>query len=629
MYNIKNAKDTKDIEDIKNIKIAKPYNFINKPIELTKIVNEMIGRNIINKRDMTLFIKEMQKKYKMPLSTHHILYIYRVLVKDGRVGYDKKFEVLLRKKISRSQSGVIVVAVFTSPYPKSGKKMSKFSCKYDCYYCPNEPGQPRSYLLNEPGVLRANRNNFDAVQQFMDRANTYIVMGHPVDKIELLVLGGTWSSYPPSYQEEFIRDCYYAANTFYDAEQGTRGRKSVDDEILINETGSCRIIGLTLETRPDNITPKELIRFRKFGVTRVQLGVQHTDNRILYRVNRMCTTERTIQALKLLKDNCFKIDIHLMPDLPAPLKDGISNKHKQFEIEDIDESINMVDLDKKMFNDVLYNPDLQADQWKIYPCEVVPWTRIKDEHERKVYKPYGETPKLFELILYVKKNIHPWIRLNRIIRDIPNSYISGGNQNTNMRQYLIKEMKEKKITCSCIRCREVKNKDVDYKDAKIVVRQYNASKGVEYFISFEGKNELLFGFLRLRLCNDAGYNINKNNIPKPVFEELMGTALIRELHVYGQVIKVDNTDTSKTQHRGFGRKLLERAEKISSEHGYDKIAVIAGVGTREYYRKYKYENHKYFMIKKIIPTNQKSIRNILYITCIIFAIYFCIYVCKY
>ena len=296
----------------------------------------------------------------------------------------------LIKKAQKSQSGVIVITVFTSAYPKVGEKEQKFSCKWNCYYCPNEPGQPRSYLHDEPGVLRANRNDFDAVKQFLDRAVTLAVNGHPIDKVELLVLGGTWESYPVEYQETFIRDLFYAANTFF--ERNKRERKSLEEEKKINEKTQCKIIGLTLETRPDCITKEELVRFRKYGCTRVQLGIQHTNDDILKKINRGHTNQDAIRAIQLLRDVGYKMDIHLMPNLPG----------------------SSPEMDTEMFNYVLNSPDLQADQWKIYPCEVTPWTVIKKWYDEGKFIPYSDE-KLIEVIKAVKVKVHPWIRLNRVV----------------------------------------------------------------------------------------------------------------------------------------------------------------------------------------------------------------------
>ena len=329
-------------------------------------VKELWKYNFENKKHFLKILQKVRKKYKMSPRMFQLFYIYRELRREHNLEENLSLEEHLTTKTVRRLSGVMVITVLTSPYPTyklpNGKvKKQRFSCKHNCYYCPNEPGQPRSYLKDEPAVARANKNEFDAVRQFYDRASTYYTIGHPVDKIELLVLGGTWSEYPVQYQEEFIRDLFYAANTFYDTTK--RGRLSLTEEQVINENAKCRIIGLTLETRPDSITPEEIKRFRYYGCTRVQIGVQHTDDNILRIINRGCYLEDTIRAIKLLKDSCYKIDIHLMPDLP----------------------FSTPQIDNEMFDMVLESPDLQVDQWKIYPCEVVPWTVIKKWHDEGLY----------------------------------------------------------------------------------------------------------------------------------------------------------------------------------------------------------------------------------------------------
>lgn len=468
----------------------------------------------------------------------------------------------LVSKAPRSQSGVLVVTVFTSAFPDG----AKFSCAWNCYYCPNEPGQPRSYLLNEPGVRRANRLGFDAVRQFSERVESLHEIGHPVDKVELLVLGGTWESYPMGYRERFIRDLFYAANTFSHRRAGAeRERLSLLQEQLLNESAKCRIIGVTLETRPDTINEAMLVELRRFGCTRVQLGVQHTDDGILIGVNRQATREDTIRAIKLLKDNCFKVDIHLMPDLPGSTPDA----------------------DIAMIDDVLYSEDLQADQWKLYPCQTTPFTVIEQWYRQGIYRPYG-LQNLIRVLLHAKSRVHPWIRLNRVIRDIPVEYILAGIDVTNLRQLMASKLKECGTRCQCIRCREVKgDKDIAQRvqSAVLVERSYKASKGEEYFLSFEAEPEdRLLGFLRLRM--------HMRDVESP-FPELEGCALIRELHVYGLLVPTHGASgpNPQAQHTGIGSRLLNRAEALAVEQGYKWIAVISGVGVRGYYKKRGYELH--------------------------------------
>lgn len=493
--------------------------------------------------------------------------------------FNPYLESYLVSKSPRSQSGVLVVTVFTSPYP-DGKK---FSCEWNCYYCPNEPGQPRSYLLNEPGVRRANRMAFDPVRQFNERVTSLHAIGHPVDKVELLVLGGTWESYPVLYRERFIRDIYYAANTFFQHPSGPRrSRLSMWEEQQLNESAACKIIGLTLETRPDTIQLPMLVELRRLGCTRVQLGVQHTDDGILAGVNRQATREDTARAIKLLKDSAFKVDIHLMPDLPGATPEA----------------------DKQMFDDVLSSPDLQADQWKIYPCQTTPFTVIEEWYRQGKYKPYGLKP-LLDVIVYAKRRVHPWIRLNRVIRDIPVEYVLAGVEVSNLRQLLCRQLESEGTPCRCIRCREIKgDKEVGKRveEAVLVERSYAASHGTEIFLSFEtpAPSETLLGFLRLRV------DIKDGESP---FPELSGCALIRELHVYGNLVttqgKSTRPESMHTQHLGFGSRLLEKAESIAKEKGYKRIAVISGIGVRGYYRRRGFvlraAQRGGYLIKQLVP----------------------------
>jgi ELP3 family radical SAM enzyme/protein acetyltransferase len=500
---------------------------------------------------------------------------------DPRLDREKAARIrpILVKKAGKSQSGVLVVTVLTSPYPKtSDGKIQPFTCEFNCYYCPNEPGQPRSYLHDEPSVLRANRNEFDAVLQFFDRVATLTANGHPADKIELLILGGTWHSYPEQYRIEFMRDLFYAANSFAPSleqakkNMAQRGRGTIEEEKSINEiTSGCKIIGITIETRPDCITTKTLPELRRLGVTRVQIGLQHTDDDILNKVNRAHTVDDAKKALRLLKDNCYKVDVHWMPNLP-----GASPE-----------------IDGKMFERALGDPDLSCDQWKIYPTEVTPWTVIEKWFREGLYVPYGEQ-ELFELLVYWKSKVHPWIRLNRVVRDIPSQYILGGVNSPSMRTEIQNEMERRGLFCPCIRCREVGDTlpNLSEGDEKphLIERRYTAQGGEEIFISIEARiekrkrDDVLFGFCRLRFPA-----LNQDLI----FPELDGCALVRELHVYGQLAAtpdatVTGERSSLTQHVGYGTMLMRRAEELSLRRGYTKLAVIAGVGSRGFYKKIGY-----------------------------------------
>tara|TARA_Y100000739_G_scaffold13493_1_gene11100 strand:- start:158 stop:1948 length:1791 start_codon:yes stop_codon:yes gene_type:complete len=523
--------------------------------EYSKLIDEFVLENqkidewVKLERKMRMF----RKKHKVELRKMDLVCSYKNLKLENSNFYE-----IITKKAMRSQSGVLVVTVFTSANPsytdKSGeRKVQNFSCKHNCYYCPSEPAhegnnwiaQPRSYLTKEPGVLRANAANYDCVTQVFMRVDQYIRMGHTPDKLEVLVLGGTWSEYPNEYQEEFVRDIYYAANIVLDKTRVERF--PLETEILLNEKSSVRIIGLTLETRPDSINLFEIARFRSFGCTRIQMGVQHTNNRILKMSNRGHKIEDSINAIKLLKDNCYKVDIHLMPNLLG------SNPNE----------------DIKMFDKILYDSNLQVDQIKLYPVSVVPWSEYEKMHKSGKYSPYSDE-ELRNVLIYVKRRMHPWIRLNRVIRDIPIEYISGGCSKPNMRQSL-----SKISNCRCIRCREVKGRKIDKIYKK--VRVYPASDGKELFISYESKDEkIIYGFIRLRIPK-------KNNL---IFDELKDCALIRELHVYGSLSGVGSQ--SGSQHKGIGSRLLFDAEMAAFLNGFSNIVCISGIGVREFYRKRGY-----------------------------------------
>lgn len=363
------------------------------------------------------FSMKFQREHHYTVSKNMIRYVY-----TKEVNSNPPRELI--KKACRSVYGILNVCVFTSPYPeytdKDGNKQTQmFSCKHNCYYCPAEPGQPRSYLMDEPGVARANQCNFDCVKQFHTRLDQYKGMGHPLDKIEFEISGGTWSEYPVEYQHEFIRDGYFAANVY--GKSDIRDRLTLEEEIKLNEDSEIHIIGLTVETRPDTITLEEIKQFRRYNITRVQIGVQHTDNKILKKINRGCTIEQSIQAIKLLLDNGLKVDIHLMPMLPTATPE----------------------MDKEMFDKVLYDENLQVDQWKVYPTSVVPWSVLDGWYKAGKYKPYS-MEELFDVLIYMKRRVHNRIRLIRIVRDINDHYIIGGCNITHMRQLLHKKL-EKEI----------------------------------------------------------------------------------------------------------------------------------------------------------------------------------------
>jgi len=502
-------------------------------------------------------------------------------------------KLLMRKKPSRNLSGITSITVITGPFPDG----QKFSCKHDCHYCPNEPAhegnnwqaQPRSYLFNEPAVLRANRHKFLAINQMINRMDTYYSNGHVIDKLEIIIEGGTYTEYPIDYLERYHRDIFYSANIYFDLRRlysnydgfypeskpldisllsNLRPPLSIAEEIKINKTASVHIIGICIETRPDAIDDDWLWRFRNWGVTRIQIGIQHTDNKILKKINRGHTIEQGLWAMRYLKDNCFKIDIHIMPDLPG----------------------SSPDQDRQMF-DYVYSI-VCPDQMKVYPCEVVPWTRIQKWHQQGIYSSYFEkNPQdLIDVVKYSMVTCPNWVRLPRIIRDIPATYIECGNTIANLRQVIDKQLDQEKIISQEIRSREI-GRHSKYYDQQANYNTYykNSNQGHDYFIAYESHDlRAIFGFLRIRI-------LEKDNLLK--FDILKKRGLVRELHVYGDTQTVGALTNRGCQHSGIGMGLLKIAEQVTMENGLMGIGVISGEGVKGYYEKHGYREAETFMIK--------------------------------
>ena len=513
--------------------------------------------NNIRAKFTQLFNKE-SRLTKLNLKKTDLIAEYRKCLENQSLKQNIMLEKLLCKKPSRSISGIVSITLVMSPYPNG----QGFSCEHDCFYCPNEPAhkgnnwqaQPRSYLYHEPAVRRANRHNFKAYEQMIDRMDTLYTNGHTIDKLEIIVEGGTYTEYPVEYLIEFNRDTYYAANTYFDKVK--RDKKSLADEIVENRSTRVHIIGICIETRPDAMDNTWIRHFRDCGVTRIQLGIQSTHDHILKKINRGHTIQQGLDAIEMLKDLAFKIDIHIMPDLPYSTPE----------------------LDKEMM-DYVYTV-LQPDQIKIYPCAVVPWTKIEKWYNEGKWTPY--TPEqLKEVMDYAMSTCPDWIRLPRVIRDIPNVYIQAGNQITNLRQTLSISRE--------IRSREIERHPEYFgKPAKIFDEKYSDK---DYFISYESDDKVaLFGFIRLRLPKK-----DKNTL----FKCLKGKALIRELHVYGFNTAVGEQAKS-SQHLGIGSKLLKKAESIAYWKGYSGIVVISGEGVKDYYFKKGYYESETYMVKDFI-----------------------------
>ena len=587
-------RDHETMEKVDHIEYLNPKT---KPLvkDLVILINNSSN---ISLAQYKVFLRQVNQKHSYAPTIISMNFFYRLLVENKEIEPCPDFEKYNVGKMNRTNSGITQITVLSSPYPNG----QAFSCEHNCYYCPNEPAhegnrmtpQPRSYLFNEPAVRRANANHFDAAEQMWDRMSTLMLCGHDIDKLEVMVLGGTWGSYPTSYRIEFIRDLYYAANTFYCDINSRRIRYSMDIEIIINMSAKVRVIGLTLETRPDHINMEEILLMRQMNCTRVQIGVQHTNDMILKKINRGCYLEDTKRAIMNLLNVGLKVDIHIMFDLPFASADD----------------------DKKMVDLLTSDTDLRFDQAKLYPFVSLDYTVAKTWEDKGINLHYTQD-ELIDVLIYAKTKMPVWVRLNRVIRDIPNEYILAGNSVTNLRQVLEDKMKKCGLKCRCIRCREVKNKDNNINTAHLKVRSYIASGGTEYHITIENNDDVLYGFLRLRLSKDSGYIISKDIIN--IFPYLNNCALIRELHVYGNMKTVNTDSDNNIQHRGFGKMMMKEAEHIASYNGYNKIAVISGVGVRAYYKKLGYSLEDTYMIKTLKPNTFKY-NNIIIIFIIIIII---------
>ncbi len=551
-----------------------------------KAIRELLRNKIKNHKDLTKAKRQMSKKYGISiLLNSEILEDLKPL--SGSKSHLEAYHIfqkLLRKRAIRTLSGIAPVAVLTKPYP----------CPGQCVYCPTEKDVPQSYLSNEPAVMRAIRCNYNPYVQVQDRLRALIANGHNPEKIELIVIGGTWSVLPKKYKYWYIANCFKAANDYNSTvilersasiaiesrEKNKRAnngilslrsrmtmiKKQLGQQQKRNEKTKYKIIGITLETRPDYINEKELLEMRELGCTRVELGVQAIDDKILRQNKRGHGVKEITEATKLLKNFGFKVTYHFMPGLPG------STPAKDFQ------------MYKQLFTDERFQPD----QIKFYPTIVTKGSLLYRWWKAGKYKPYTNE-QLENLITKCKKITPPYTRIIRLIRDIPGESIMAGNKITNLRQI----MKNKGVKCRCIRCREARNQPLTLNNLHLTTFKYKASEGLEYFISYESRDKkILYGFCRLRL-NPAAQG--SGTLPKDPGTFLSVSAIIRELHVYGELTPVSKK--GKIQHTGLGKKLLREAEKIAKTNGHKKIVVISGVGVRDYYRKQGYRLKNTYMVK--------------------------------
>lgn len=493
------------------------------------------------------------------LAKHTLVAAYRELVRSGAWQEDAELLARIRMKPVRTLSGVTTITVLTKPFP----------CPGECIFCPSETDMPQSYLPDEPGARRGVENEFDPYRQVSSRLKALREVGHPTDKIELLILGGSWSAYPREYREWFTRRCFEALNE--ENPQDDQPEAKLVDAQQHNETGAHRCVGLVLETRPDLITREELIFNRRLGATKLQIGIQSMDENVLALNRRGHSAAQAIEAARLIRAAGYKLVAHWMPNLLGAT----------------------LESDRADFARLWETGSIQPDELKIYPCQLLRSAELYRYWERGDYQPYTEA-KLISLLADIKPGVPRYCRINRVIRDIPSPNVVEGNRNTSLRQDVARELERRGTPCACIRCREVRRGQVDVGALRLNDLVYGTASTEEHFLSFDTREDKLAGFLRLSLP------LETNALR---LADLEGAAIIREVHVYGQSIEVGAGLPGAAQHVGLGSRLLLEAERISREGGYANLAVISAVGTRRYYAARGFEPRELYMVKPLVSAS--------------------------
>ncbi len=556
----------------------------------SEIISKLKKKSLDNEK-LNKLKNKLSKKYnlnKIPLNAEILLH--------ASPSDFKKLKLIT--KPTRTLSGVAPIALMTQPH----------KCPHGtCIYCPGGPNSefgnvPQSYTGKEPSTMRSIRNHYDPYFIVFNRLEQYIILNQNPEKTEVIIQGGTFPSLDENYRKKFLTYIFKAMNDFSDLfyrknefdfvkfrkffelpgdikdKNRTKsiqekllklkGTSSLEKEQKKNETSKIRCVGLTIETKPDFGLLEQGNQMLECGCTRVELGIQATDENILKFVNRGHTLLDSIDSTRILKDLGFKINYHMMPGLP------LSNPKK----------------DLKMLKETIDNSNFRPDMYKIYPTMVMKGTALYKLWKKGKYKPMTRESAA-DVISEFKRYLPHWIRIMRVQRDIPTYATEAGVDKNNLRQYVEKKLLEKNITCKCIRCREAGlmslKKKIDVKEIKLFVEEYEASKGKEFFISFEdSKREFLFGYCRLRFPSQF--------LRKEITDK---SALLRELHVVGSATGIG--EEGNLQHKGLGKKLLEKAEKIAEQHRKNKMVVISGVGAKEYYKKFRYVKEGPYMVKKL------------------------------
>ncbi|WP_410320006.1 tRNA uridine(34) 5-carboxymethylaminomethyl modification radical SAM/GNAT enzyme Elp3 [Methanobrevibacter sp.] len=547
------------------------------------IINDILKGKISTRRELEVKKRQLCRDLKLSrfMSNADILKYAKPEEKEIVSG-------ILKKKPTRTMSGVAIVAVMCHPH----------KCPHGrCFYCPESDIAPPSYTGEEPAALRGRMYEFHPYVQCFNRLKQLKKIGHPIDKVELIIMGGTFPSRDLCYQEWFTSQCLKAMTDFglilenkpknyeynldYDEirsfEKGVLKTYPPNDYVLIddvqraNENSKVRCVGMTFETRPDYCKKEHINRMLNFGVTRVELGVQTLSDDLYVKIKRGHTIADVTEANQLLRDSAIKVAMHMMP--------GLFVDEKQ---------------DLKMFKQLFSDDNFKPDMLKIYPCLVTEGSELYDLWKAGGYSPYTDEEAV-DLIVKIKKILPKWVRTMRIQRDIPSTLIEAGVKKSNLGELVYNKLEEEPINCQCIRCREIGHKKTSQEytldDFEMFKETYTACNGEENFLSIEDANEeSIAGFLRLRFPS-------KNHFRPEITDK---TALVRELHVYGNMIKIGDKNPKIGQHTGFGEKLLKEAENLSLENGKEDIAIISGIGSRNYYRKFGYEKVGPYMVKELI-----------------------------
>jgi len=523
-----------------------------------EIITRLMQISKPSTRDLNLIKMQVANEHKLESIPPNSVLIQQLKPLERR-----KLLPLLRRKIVRTISGVTVVAVMTKPAP----------CPKEapCAYCPGGPpyGVPQSYTGYEPAAMRGIQNRFNPFRQVTSRIKQLESIGHRVDKVELIIMGGTFPSTPKNYQTRFVQRCL-------DAITGQRSQ-SLEEAKRNAESSRVRNVGVTVETRPDWAKEAEADQMLTLGVTRVELGVQNIYDDVYAQVNREHTVQDVVRATQVLKDAGLKVAYHMMPGLPG------SNFQRDLE------------AFKTIFHDQHFKPDMI----KIYPCLILKGTQAYEWWKRGTYKPYT-TDEATELIIEIKKIVPPWVRIMRVQRDIPAYLIEAGVNQSNLRELVQKRLREQNLRCHCIRCREVGHRWLTDKikpntdNVQVLTSKETASEGTEIFISAEDpKNDVLVGYLRLRIPSEKAHRPEINSEP---------SSIVRELHVYGALVPVGEHAAKAWQHKGYGSILLSEAEQISKEeYDREKMVITSALGTKQYYKRFGYNYDG--------PYVSKSLRN--------------------